>query len=272
MGHKPPVSSPDGRSGQSELQAHFGRRTGAWLHEASHGIDEQPVITFSEPKSISRETTFERDLHPRHDRAALSQIFTALCTRVAEDLQRKGYVSRTIGVKLRYEDFRTVTRDVHLPAPSADARIIRRAAGQCLQRVPLDKKLRLPGVRAAALSSPHAPAAVDGSPQAELPQRCDSTPSMLNWARRRCAIWDLFGVYFSSATCGPRRRRTRNAWKEWQRPGASSAPPPRSKQQTTCAIGSGNWSTRSQHLNPNGWRKYFRQIKQVVSSRRSITH
>ena len=151
------------------LQKHFGPGTAAWLHDASNGIDERPVITRSEPKPTSRETTFERDLHPRHDRDALSEVFTALCARVAQDLQRKGYLGRTIGIKLRFEDFRTVTRDLTLPAPTADPVAIRRAAGECLRRVPLEHKLRLLGVRAAALTSSHAPPAADGSPQGELP-------------------------------------------------------------------------------------------------------
>ena len=151
------------------LQDHFGRSYAEWLYEASHGIDARPVVTHSEPKSISRETTFERDLHPRHDRAALSEVFTSLCTRVAGDLQRKGYLGRTIGIKLRFEDFRTVTRDLTLPDPTADAAVIRRAAGECLRRVPLEQKLRLLGVRASALSSSREPQVADESPQGELP-------------------------------------------------------------------------------------------------------
>ena len=79
----------------------FGRSTGLWLHRAAHGLDERPLVTDSEPKSISRESTFERDLHARLDREELSGIFTGLCTRVADDLQRKGYASQTIGIKLR---------------------------------------------------------------------------------------------------------------------------------------------------------------------------
>jgi DNA polymerase-4 len=90
------------RAEPSFLQTHFSRSYACWLHEVAHGIDKREVITSSEPKSISRETTFERDLHPRHDRAALSEIFTSLCTRVAEDLQRKAYLGRTIGIKLRF--------------------------------------------------------------------------------------------------------------------------------------------------------------------------
>ena len=129
----------------------FGQRTGAWLHAASHGQDDRPVITTSEPVSLSRETTFERDLHAVRDRAALSAVFTRLCEQVAADLQRKGYVGKTIGIKLRYDDFSGVTRDLTVEQYTADAKNIRQLAGQCLKRAPLQKKLRLLGVRVGAL-------------------------------------------------------------------------------------------------------------------------
>ncbi|MFL9880064.1 DNA polymerase IV [Herbaspirillum rhizosphaerae] len=136
------------------LQDHFGRSYSAWLGNVAQGIDDRPVSTSSEPKSISRETTFERDLHARQDREKLSGIFTSLCARVADDLHRKGYVGRTIGIKLRYADFSTVTRDVTLASSTADAATIRQAAGECLRRVPLEQRLRLLGVRVGALSKP----------------------------------------------------------------------------------------------------------------------
>ena len=134
----------------------FGQRTGAWLHDASHGRDDRPVVTESEPVSMSRETTFERDLHAVRDRAALGAIFTRLCEQVAADLQSKGYQGRTIGIKLRFDDFSTVTRDQTLEHATADAAEIRRAAGQCLKRAPLNKRLRLLGVRVAGLDPEHA--------------------------------------------------------------------------------------------------------------------
>lgn len=148
------------------LVAQFGTGYGAWLHAAAHGRDERPVVTYSEPKSISRETTFERDLHARHDREALSAIFTRLCEQLAADLARKGYVGKTIGIKLRYDDFRTVTRDLTLPQPVAEAAAIRKAAGACLKRVPLERRLRLLGVRAGSLQRPGeaAPATVRKTP------------------------------------------------------------------------------------------------------------
>lgn len=134
------------------LQEHFGLNTAQWLRDVAHGHDTRAVVTSSEPKGISRETTFERDLHAKHDRTALSDIFTRLCVRLAEDLHRKRYAGRTVGIKLRYADFHTVTRDVTLPQPTADAATIRRAAGECLRRVPLEQRIRLLGVRVSALT------------------------------------------------------------------------------------------------------------------------
>ena len=93
------------------LMATFGKSTGAWMFEVARGRDERPVVTESEPVSMSRETTFDRDLHAVHDKAELGRIFTWLCEKVADDLQRKGYVGKTIGIKLRYDDFKTATRD-----------------------------------------------------------------------------------------------------------------------------------------------------------------
>jgi DNA polymerase-4 len=134
------------------LITHFGKSFGAWLHEASHGRDERAVVTYSEPKSISRETTFERDLHAKRDRAELGAIFTELCVQLAGDLARKGYASKMIGIKLRFDDFKSVTRDLSLQAHTLDAATIRRAAGECLKRVDLSRRLRLLGVRAGALA------------------------------------------------------------------------------------------------------------------------
>jgi DNA polymerase-4 len=133
------------------LVDNFGKSYGAWMHEAAWGRDERPVVTESEPQAISRETTFERDLHAVRDKSELGAIFTSLCDRLAGDLQRKGFVAKTIGIKLRYEDFRSVTRDQTIDAYTADARTIRQTAGLCLKRAPLEQRLRLLGVRAGNL-------------------------------------------------------------------------------------------------------------------------
>ena len=136
---------------QQWLMDHFGKSTGSWMHHAAWGRDERPVATVSEPVSISRETTFERDLHAVRDKAELGAVFTRLCEQLAQDLQRKGYVGKTIGIKLRYDNFKAATRDHTLDTYTDDAKIIRHTAGLCLKRVGLEQRLRLLGVRIANL-------------------------------------------------------------------------------------------------------------------------
>ena len=142
------------------LRAAFGPSYGTWLWQAAHGRDDRPLVTQREAKSVSRETTFERDLHARGDRAALTGILLDLCRRLAADLERKGRLARTIGIKLRYDNFQTVTRDLTLERATAGADAIRDAARACLRRVPLDRPLRLLGIRAGTLE----PARADADP------------------------------------------------------------------------------------------------------------
>jgi DNA polymerase-4 len=151
------------------LLEHFGKSYGAWLHDAAHGKDDRAVETESEPVSLSRETTFERDLHAVADREELGRIFTRLCEQVAADLKRKGYVGKTIGIKLRYDNFQSVTRDHTQTTYTQDAQAIRHTAGLCLKRVDLKRRLRLLGVRVGSLMK-------EDEWQA-LGQRSNDTPS-----------------------------------------------------------------------------------------------
>lgn len=133
------------------LQEQFGQTYTAWLLRVAQGRDERPVVTHSEPKSVSRETTFERDLHVVRDRGELSRVLVQLCERVSQDLQRKQCRGRTIGVKLRFEDFRTVTRDHTVPFPTDEPAVILDAARQCLKRIPMHGRIRLLGIRVGKL-------------------------------------------------------------------------------------------------------------------------
>jgi DNA polymerase-4 len=146
----------------------FGASYGAWMHDAAWGRDDRPVVTESEPVSMSRETTFDRDLHAVRDKAELGAIFTDLCLQVASDLRRKGYVGKTIGIKLRYDDFRIATRDTTIEHFTDDGATIRRVAGQCLKRVDLSRKLRLLGVRVGKLAKAGSDAAYEPAPAAPL--------------------------------------------------------------------------------------------------------
>lgn len=135
----------------ARLAQHFSAHYGRWLYAAAHGRDERPVVTVIEPKSLSRETTFERDLDVRRDRALLTNILLTLCDTLSRDLRHKGYRSKTLGIKLRYADFRTVTRDQTVAVPIETAEDILGVARDCLRRVSFDRKLRLLGIRASSL-------------------------------------------------------------------------------------------------------------------------
>ncbi|MEI2807218.1 MAG: DNA polymerase IV [Albidovulum sp.] len=149
------------------LVTQFGASFGRWLHAAANGRDERPIVTASEPVSMSRETTFEHDLHLRRDWQALAACLAELCRDVGSDLRRRGYAGRTIGVKARYDDFRIVTRDLTLPLATDDAAAIRHAAFECLGRVPALRRLRLLGVRVGGLSRCAAAAARADAGRAE---------------------------------------------------------------------------------------------------------
>lgn len=151
------------------LATHFGPNHGAWMYESAWGWDDRPVVTDSEPVSMSRETTFDRDLHAVHDRAELRDLFTSLCRRVAEDLRSSGYVGKTIGVKVRYDNFQRLTRDCTLDQYTDDAALIRRTAALCLKRAPLDRRLRLLGVKVGSLKRSDAPEEVEPASPMALP-------------------------------------------------------------------------------------------------------
>jgi len=150
------------------LAQHFGPNHGAWLYASAWGWDDRPVVTHSEPVSMSRETTFERDLHAVRDRAALGALFSDLCARLAQDLRARGYVGRTIGIKLRYDNFQRATRDQTIDGYTDDAAVIRRSAGLALKRASLERPLRLLGVKVAGLV---ARAALVPPAQAQAPER-----------------------------------------------------------------------------------------------------
>ena len=123
------------------------------MHQVARGIDDRAVVTTRDPKSLSRETTFETNLHVRHDRAALTQIVDDLCQRVSDDLQRKNLRGKTVGIKVKFADFTQVTRDTTLPAHVAQPGDIRRAVSECLKRVVFHDRIRLLGVRASTLAT-----------------------------------------------------------------------------------------------------------------------
>jgi DNA polymerase-4 len=128
----------------SRLMSEFGASHGNGLYQAAHGRDERPLVVEREAKSRSRETTFAVDIGEWQE---IARTLAALVREVVADLRRDGVCGRTVGVKVRFSDFTTVTRDSTLAEPTGREDPIRRAAFECLSRVPLDRRVRLLGVR-----------------------------------------------------------------------------------------------------------------------------
>ncbi|MDQ7842120.1 MAG: DNA polymerase IV [Armatimonadota bacterium] len=130
------------------LQALLGPHHGAYLYHVCRGEDDSPIVTEWEPKSMSRETTYQVDTRKRE---VIVRTIAALAEEVADDLRRDGYRGRTVTVKIRYHDFKTHTRARTLEEEIGNARQIREAALTLLDRFTLDRPVRLVGVRVSGL-------------------------------------------------------------------------------------------------------------------------
>ena len=99
----------------ASLQQCFGNSTAAHLHELAHGRDSRSVVPDRDAKSISHETTFPVDIT---DIDVLRSCLLSLTEQVTRRLRRYQLYGRTVHLKVRYNDFRTLTRAYSLPAPS----------------------------------------------------------------------------------------------------------------------------------------------------------
>jgi DNA polymerase-4 len=130
------------------LTEHFGESYGNYLYEASRGIDESPVITYWEPKSMSRETTFQKDTDNWN---VISKNLAELSRDVVDSMKESGYKGKTVTIKIRFSDFETHTRAKTLDDFTDSLEIIRKAAFEAFGRIELKKKVRLIGVRVSTL-------------------------------------------------------------------------------------------------------------------------
>mgnify|MGYP001618371049 CR=1 FL=1 len=131
-----------------KLIERFGESYGRYLYDASKGIDESPLITHWEPKSTSREITFQSDISKWQD---IARTLAELTREISNDLKQAGYRGNTITVKVRFSDFETHTRAKTIDKPSNSVDEIRAAAFDCLKRFELKKKVRLIGVKMGGL-------------------------------------------------------------------------------------------------------------------------
>jgi len=133
-----------------KLVEHFGKSYGHYLFEASRGIDDSPLTTHWEPKTISRETTFQTDTE---DWQTIAKNLAALIKETVDDLRQRGYKTNNVTVKIRFSDFQTQTRAKTVDEPTDNLEVIRKVAFYCLNRFELKKKVRLVGVRIGGLTT-----------------------------------------------------------------------------------------------------------------------
>lgn len=138
------------RADPADLTARFGVR-GQWFHRMANGLDDQPVETEHEQKSVGAETTFPHDLR---DGAELRQVLGRVAQDVARRLREKGLKASTVVLKLRYSDFRTITRQTRLAEGVDSAEQLEAAAGALLDKTAQpDDRFRLLGIHGTSLQT-----------------------------------------------------------------------------------------------------------------------
>jgi DNA polymerase-4 len=132
------------------LVTSLGRANGELLHRLSNGIDERPVDPDRPLKSVGHEETFAVD---HHAHATLDRELVRLCDSVASRLRAAGQRARTITVKVRFHDFRTITRSSTFPHPMDTGPAVTHVASALLHEIDVDAGVRLLGVSASSLTT-----------------------------------------------------------------------------------------------------------------------
>ena len=152
-------------SSLEDLQRLFGERWGRQLWEFAHGRDRRRVEPPSRPKSISSETTYE------HDQPSWEAVWPNIKQFVVDmerGLERWSLSARTVTLKVRFQDFTTITRSHTPTVPVRQADEIMRVARKLVDRVPLDgRRIRLVGLGGSNLIRPGEQTSCpdDGSPR-----------------------------------------------------------------------------------------------------------
>ncbi|MGA2400245.1 MAG: DNA polymerase IV [Syntrophobacteraceae bacterium] len=131
----------------------WGRKFGKWgaaLCEKAQGIDNSAVEPYCDPKSISAEQTFPEDIDSI---AELEKMLLSQAEEVGRELRKLGFKARTLTVKVKLSDFKTITRSRTLPDSVDTTDVLFKAARQLLRDLTLTRKVRLLGVGVSNLSS-----------------------------------------------------------------------------------------------------------------------
>jgi DNA polymerase-4 len=170
------------------LVASLGTAHGRHLSRLAHAVDDRPVVPDQAPKSIGHEETFP---HDHHDRRPLAREIVRMADAVAGRLRRHGVAGRTVTLKIRFGDFRTITRSTTPAAALDDGPAIARAARALLDDVDPTPGVRLLGVSVSGLVA-------GGAVQLTLDEAAGGSP----WREASGAI-DAIRERFGTAAIGP---------------------------------------------------------------------
>ena len=152
------------RHDEEVLVARFGERTGRFMKARASFFDDSPVQAIGAAKSRSNETTFPQDVA---DHAELESVLRRLAEGLCTHLRDKDVSGRNIAIKVRLDDWTTVTRARTIPEPTNDTETVVAVALELFRAYAPPRPVRLLGVRVAAFEPPRA--APQRQPQLALP-------------------------------------------------------------------------------------------------------
>jgi DNA polymerase-4 len=159
------------RCSSESLEEHFGK-FGAWLAEIAGGDDGSTVEPYTAPKSMSAEDTLAEDTD---DEKILERYLLEQSDRVGKRLREEGFCGKTVTLKLKFHDFRQITRSETLDEPTQLGEVIYREAVKLLDAHHLRSKVRLVGVGVSNLGSL--------GPPAQMSLFRESKPSIEKWKK-----------------------------------------------------------------------------------------
>lgn len=133
---------------KDQLQALFGKH-GGWLYNCARGIDERPVRTHRERKTLSCERTYSKDLQRLEE---MDEELERMAERVSRGLKKRELSAQTVTIKVRYGDFTTLTRSHTMPSPTSDEQVMATWAHRLLRKTEAGRRsVRLLGLGAGNL-------------------------------------------------------------------------------------------------------------------------
>lgn len=199
----------------------LGKASAAHVHDLANGVDPRPVEVGDVEKSISADRTLAEDLTTTEE---VHRELLRVAGEVGRRLRERGFLARTVGIKIRFADFRTVTRVRTLPEPTDSTALLHRIAVELYDAMSLDgSRIRLVGVKGENLveaqSTPlqltldgmtvlDGPDAPDTATATEVDRLKRRTETILDAARARFGPSGL--KYAALLKSGPEPDATRN--------------------------------------------------------------